>query len=268
MTITAEQVYLLNNKMGRVASNVQLGTLIQNAETISAGEVALATGDVFVGVAGVATAVPMTGDVTISQAGVTAIGAGKVLESMVTVANGKVLIGNASNVAVACTLSGDVTTTNAGVTAIGAGKVTEAMLVAPGTAGLMAQRRAYAVFDPSATSGERTIAAHALTGVTIPNKAFVTGIWYWVETTFTSATDAATVALSIEGANDVISAIAISDVSNPWDTTAKPVEGITKIETTSSWLLTTAARSITATVAIEALTAGRLHIWADYMVHN
>ncbi len=220
MTITAEQVYLLNRKMGRVASNVQLGTLIQNAETVSAGEVALATGSVFVGVAGVATAVAMTGDVTISQAG---------------------------------------------VTAIGAGKVTEAMLATPGTAGLQTARRAYVVFNPSAVSGDRTIAAHAL-AATIPINAFVTGVWYWVETTFTSATDAATIALSVEAANDVVTAVAISDVGNPWDTSAKPVEGTTKIETTSTFLKTTAARAVTATVGGEALTAGKMHVWVDYFV--
>lgn len=46
----------------------------------------------------------------------------------IALANGKVLIGNASNVAAAQTFTGDVTTSNAGVTAIGAGKVLLAML--------------------------------------------------------------------------------------------------------------------------------------------
>lgn len=46
----------------------------------------------------------------------------------VTLADGKVLIGNASGEAAPVTLSGDVTTSNAGVTAIGANKVTQAML--------------------------------------------------------------------------------------------------------------------------------------------
>lgn len=178
-----------------------------------------------------------------------------------------ILVGSSGNVATSVAVTGDVTIGNTGVTAIGAAKVTQAMLTAPSTAGLQASRTAYAVFDPSALSGDRTIAAHAL-AATLPINAFVTGFWYWVETTLTSATDAATVAFSIEAANDEVTAIAISDGTNPWDTTAKPVEGITKIETTSTWLRTTAARAITATVAVEALTAGRIHIWADYKVNG
>jgi hypothetical protein len=164
-------------------------------------------------------------------------------------------------------VTGDVTIGNTGVTAIGAGKVTEAMLKAPSTVGLQAKRVAYALFDPSAVAGDRTVAAHAL-AATIPDNAFVTAVWYWVETTLTSATDAGTVAISIEGADDVVVAIAISDGTNPWDTTAKPVEGIPLLETTSTWLATTAARAITATVAVEALTAGKVHIWAEYLVYG
>ncbi len=38
MTITADQVNLLNKHMGSIARKVQLGTLIQNAETIVSAE--------------------------------------------------------------------------------------------------------------------------------------------------------------------------------------------------------------------------------------
>lgn len=299
MTITAEQVYLLNRKMGRVASNVQLGTLLQNAESIVAAEIALAEGQVLVGNAsGVAVATAMasgrilvgsasakavavdvSGDVTLSASGVTAIAAGVIVNAdvsgsagitfakMEALASGRLVVGSAGNVATAVDVTGDVTIGSTGVTAIGASKVTEAMLKVPSTVGLGVRRVAYCVFDPSAVAGDRTVAAHAL-AATIPDNAFVTGIWYWVETTFTSATDAGTVAISVEAANDVVTAIAISDGSNPWDSTAKPVEGTTKIETTSTWLYTTAARAITATVAVEALLLGKAHIWAEYVVHG
>lgn len=222
MTITAAQIYLLNH-MNACAAKVQLGTLIANAEAITADEIALA--------------------------------------------NGKILAGNGSGVAAAVTPSGDVTMTNAGVFAIGAGKVTEAMLAASSTAGLQTRRIAYGVLNPTATAGDRTIAAHAL-GATIPINSFVTGFWYWVETTCTSSTDAATIALSIEGANDCVSAIAISNGGNPWDTTALPVEGIPKIETTSTFLKTTAARALTATVAVEVLLLGKVHVWAEYFTYS
>lgn len=156
-------------------------------------------------------------------------------------------------------VSGDITLSG-GVATIGAAKVTEAMQVPQAAAGLHSARVAHAIFD---ATGGKSIAAHTL-GATIPDKAFVTGAWYWVETTFTSATDAATIALSVQAANDVISAVAISDGSNPWDTTSLPVEGITKLETTSTFLKTTAARAVTATVATEALTAGKMHVWVQY----
>lgn len=74
--------------------------------------------------------VTLSGDITMTNAGVTAIGAGKVLEGMITIPEGEVLIGDGDDLAVSRAVSGDITITSAGVTAIGAGKVTNAM-VAP-----------------------------------------------------------------------------------------------------------------------------------------
>lgn len=83
MTITNDEVYLLNNKMGSIARKCQLGTLIQNAESVVAAEIALADGALLVGNAsGVAVGIVPTGDVTISNAGVTAIGSAKVTLAM------------------------------------------------------------------------------------------------------------------------------------------------------------------------------------------
>ena len=88
----------------------------------------LTDGKIFIGnTSNVTREVTLSGDVTVSNAGVTAIGAAKVTAAMVSLASAKVLVGNASNVAAAVTLSGDVTNDNAGVTAIGAGKVATAM---------------------------------------------------------------------------------------------------------------------------------------------
>ncbi len=84
-TMSASQVYLLNNKMGATAANVQLGTLIQTADGKS-----LSSGKVMVGnSSGVSTAVTPTGDVTVSNTGVTAIGSSKVLETMLETPSGK-----------------------------------------------------------------------------------------------------------------------------------------------------------------------------------
>lgn len=122
--------------------------------------------------------------------------------------------------------------------------------------------QAKCVFDPSGDSDLRTIAAHGC-GLTIPKDAIVTFVAYDVLTTFTSATDAATIAVKIVGANDVVSALAISDVSNIWD--AGIFETIPKVETSTTWLTTTADSEVTFTVAVEALTAGKLVLWVQWM---
>jgi hypothetical protein len=113
----------------------------------------LADGTILVGNgSGVATAVTPIGDVTITNAGVTAIGTGKVTSAQIldgTIAtsdlaagavtaskveglsSGQIIVGvdgtAANNAKV--TLSGDVTMSNAGVTAIGTGKVTSAQIL-------------------------------------------------------------------------------------------------------------------------------------------
>jgi hypothetical protein len=127
--------------------------------------------------------------------------------------------------------------------------------------GLQNKRLAVGTFD--ATAG-RAVGSYTL-DCTIPDKSIVTGTWYEVTTTFTSATDAATIALTIQSAGDITAAIAISNAANPWDA-ALPVEGITKIETTSTWIKLTANRDLTATVAAaEALTAGVLRVYVEYI---
>lgn len=82
MALTAEQKYLLN-KMNDTARKVQLGTLLEQAANVLAADIALANGKVFVGgVSGVAAEQTLSGDVTVSNAGVTAIGSAKVLLAM------------------------------------------------------------------------------------------------------------------------------------------------------------------------------------------
>lgn len=130
--------------------------------------------------------------------------------------------------------------------------------------GLGSLRLARATFDPSAVTGDRTIAAHDLS-VTLPINAIVVGGFVDVITTFTSATDAATIALSVQGANDIVAAIAISDVGNPWDAGKHAI--IPKANTPeTTGVKCTAARAITATVAVEALTAGKAVVWLYYVV--
>jgi hypothetical protein len=59
-----------------------------------------------------------------------------------------------------------------------------------------------------------------------------------VLTTFQSNTDAATIAIQVEGANDIVTAVAISDGANPWDAglhDVKPVNtALTAVKTTQA----------------------------------
>lgn len=128
--------------------------------------------------------------------------------------------------------------------------------------GLGMLRVARATFDPSANAGERTIGAHGL-GVTIPDDAIVVGGFVEVNTAFDSADDTATVAISVEGANDIITAAAVSGA--PWSTTGRKAI-VPKANTPESTAIKlSAAREITATVAVQALTAGKLTAFLYYV---
>lgn len=140
-----------------------------------------------------------------------------------------------------------------------------------------------AVFDTagndSAGVSNKTIAAHG-TGVYLPTGAIVTGGFVDVKTTFTSATDAATIALKVQGANDLVSAMAISDATNVWDAglhgtltgsyAERTVAGDTAVldaaSKSASLIKLTAEREVVATVAVEALTAGKLAVFLEYYI--
>ena len=122
-------------------------------------------------------------------------------------------------------------------------------------------------FDPSATAGMRTIAAHGL-GVTLPDKAIVIGGGMEILTTFADGVaDAATIALMIQGANDLVTATAISS-GTFWDAIKWKV--IVPDAMAAAGVATpiklTAAREVTATVGGVALTAGKLVGWLYYVI--
>jgi hypothetical protein len=123
-----------------VAASVPADTIV-NAQVNSAAAIdyskmaALATGQLVVGNAGVPTATTVTGDVTIGATGVTAIGAGKVTSAMlagsidpskVTLTDAHVVIGNGSNVGADVAITGDIGVTNGGVVSISSGVIVDA----------------------------------------------------------------------------------------------------------------------------------------------
>lgn len=108
--------------------------------------------------------------------------------------------------------------------------------------------------NDSAGVSNKTVAAHGV-GVTLPIYAIVVGGFVDVNTVFTSG-GSGTLAISIESANDIISAAAVSGA--PYSTIGR--KAITPKANTpeSTSVKASAAREITCTVATAALTAGKL----------
>lgn len=300
MTITAEQVDLLNNRFGALAHKVQLGTLIQNAESVTAGEIALAEGKLLVGNASgvaaaatltsaqilvgnsssVATPVSVTGDVTISNTGVTAIGSGVivnadvksdaaiVLSKLEALASARLVVGSAGNVATAVDVTGDVTISNTGVTAIGSAKVLAGMI--SGSNGARKVQRfsvGYAALN-AATTG-----VAALFGSAIPDNAVIVRAYYDVTTTFqdngsAGDADSATIKIGVEDQdNDVVAAVTIANGANAWDSGLH--EGI-QDGTAAAMVKLTAARQLAVTWTAgsgdsTALTAGAMEVFVEYV---
>lgn len=149
--------------------------------------------------------------------------------------------------------------------------------------GLTTPKVASAVFDTAGTDSSgvanTTVAAHG-TGVYLPTKAIITRFWYDVITTFTSATSAATIAGSAQSANDLISAVAINSGTTMWNAgihaglQGSPNFGAdaahdTQVEVAAlfaaTFLKLTAERELVFTVAVEALTAGKLVAYVEYV---
>lgn len=116
------------------------------------------------------------------------------------------------------------------------------------------------LFDASAG---KAIGTHdlAMFGPDIPAGFIPTRLQYDVHMTFTSSTDAATIALGLKTVDEdcLKVAVAISNGANPYDA------GVVKIPTLAvAGIETTAATKLVAVVAVEALTAGimTIYCWA------
>ncbi len=135
-------ITLTNAGVFGIATGVIVNADVKASAAIAFSKLAaLPSANSLVGSAGnVATAVAMTGDIAITNTGVTAIQAGAIVNAdvnaaaaidfskLATLASGNVLVGSAGGVATSVALSGDVTVSNAGVTAIGANKVLSSMV--------------------------------------------------------------------------------------------------------------------------------------------
>lgn len=118
-----------------------------------------------------------------------------------------------------------------------------------------------------ATGTYNLVGADGVTPLTFPNGTTITRVVYKNLTTFASATSAATIALQIVSANDVVSAVAISNGSAPWTAADLPIVGVPVGGTLATWLTvkTNAGATAKAVVGVEALTAGKLVAFFDWL---
>ncbi len=92
----------------------------------------------------------------------------------------------------------------------------------------------------------------------LPAGSVIMGGYVEVDTLLTGA--AATVAITVEGAGDIVAAAAVSGA--PWSTTGR--KSVIPVFTGASTVKTTVARSIVATIAAGAVTAGKFRVVLFY----
>jgi hypothetical protein len=279
MTISAEEIYLLN-KMNNTANKVQLGTLIANAESVVAAEIALANGSMLVGNgSGVAAAVTMSGDVSISNTGVAAIGSGVIVNAdvsgsaaiaysklnlalgivnadvsasaaidyskLATLTSGNILVGSVGNVATSVAMSGDATIVASGALSLAGFTHT--------TEGLnKIEKMAVAIYDFAVDGGAQSTIG---SGVTLPDNAIVTKVVEDVYTALTSAGSGATIKLTLPTDGD-LSVDVTADGTNV---------AVASVLPSGTPVKTTAARELSFVVGTEAITAGAVRYFVYYV---
>lgn len=95
----------------------------------------------------------------------------------------------------------------------------------------------------------------------IPSGAYITHGFVEVDTAVTGGASAE-LAIKVEGAADIVASAVVSGA--PWSTTGR--KSIVPAGTGATSVKTTAARTITATVAVAALTAGVVDVVLFYVV--
>ena len=175
-------IAITNTGVTSIVAGVIVNADINAAAAIAFSKLAaLPSAQVLVGSAGnVATAVAVTGDVTISNAGVTAIAADSIVNADINSAaaiaysklaalpSAQILVGSAGNVATAVAMTGDVAISNAGLTTIQAGAIDLAML----SSGITPSHVIKFAGQPT-TVGGAAAEAFAVPGVLVTDLAFV-----------------------------------------------------------------------------------------------
>lgn len=95
----------------------------------------------------------------------------------------------------------------------------------------------------------------------IPTGATIVGGFVRVVTAVTGGASAE-LAIKVQGAADIVASAAVSGA--PWSTTG--FKDVVPDNTGTTAILTTAARTITATIAVAALTAGVVDVLLEYVI--
>lgn len=101
-------------------------------------------------------------------------------------------------------------------------------------------------------------------GIRIPAGALIIDAFAHVQTAATSADSTATIALKAESAGDLFAAAAVSGA--PWSTTGRK-QGVPDLATVGDTKIMTAEREITMSIAVQALTAGKINFFVVYVVN-
>ena len=127
-------------------------------------------------------------------------------------------------------------------------------------------RVAICEFDTAAEDADgvsnKTVAAHKQ-AVTFPIGAIILGGFIDVKTQFTGEAGA-TVAVSVQGANDIAAVETLANLG--WNTTGRKAI-VPKFNTpeSTSVVVAASAKTVTFTVGVDALTAGRLFLYLFYL---
>jgi hypothetical protein len=128
--------------------------------------------------------------------------------------------------------------------------------------GLTVVNTAKAIYDPSGTTSLKATGTYSL-AATVPNGALIVGGFARVNTAFASSGSTSSVAVFVQGANDIIAAATVGGA--PWSTTGTKAV-VPNGTTAGGGIATTAAAAIKVIVANEALTAGKATFYVNYIV--
>jgi hypothetical protein len=174
------------------------------------------------------------------------------------VADGSIIVGDASGNGNVVAMSGDATIINTGALTIAAGAVEETMLAVPTADGLNAMRVARATFD---CTGTCAIGATAST-VTLPANSIVTQVYFRIETLFVDA-GAGTVSFSCEDSENLLGATDFPAIAAGVITAGIPIG-------TAATMVDDIAAPCALTLDVLAFdqTAGVVTLYVQYVTHD